>query len=159
MRNLQLWSNSRSTGFPPINSIRTRGMWKTCPLFTCAARRSFFQPSFYLALDLLRVGWIGLERQRLLPGFARLVLASRPLVRIAEMVSCFAVLWFERCRALDELDRLRIVAEAIVRPAETVEQIAVVRFELYGLLERARPSFSLRFRSTQLKPRLLRTEG
>ena len=94
---------------------------------------SFFQPVGYLALDLLRIGWIGLERQRLLPGFARLVLVSRPPVRIAEMVSYFAERRFESGRALQQRDRVLVVAEAVMRPTETVEPIAVVRLEFYGL--------------------------
>jgi hypothetical protein len=94
---------------------------------------SFFQPAGYLALDLLRIGWIGLERQRLLPGFARLVLVSRPPVRIAEMVSYFAERRFESGRALQQRDRVLVVAEAVMRPTETVEPIAVVRLEFYGL--------------------------
>ena len=86
-------------------------------------------------------------------------MASRPPVRIAEMVSCSAAVRFERGRALHELDRLLIVAEAVVRPAETVEQIAVVRVELDGLLDQRQAFLQLDVSIDPAKAEIIENRG
>ena len=124
-----------------------------------AARLLFSQPTGNLALDLLRAGGIGLERQCLIPGFARIALTSRPPVRIAEMIPGFAAVRFEHGCALHEVDRLQIVAKAVVRPAETVEQIAVVRLELDGLLDQRQALFQLQISIDPAKAEIIENQG
>src|SRR5688572_21293891 len=85
-----------------------------------------------LALDLLDVLGLGLERQRLLPLVARLLEPLHAPQRIAEVIVEDRILRLQLHRALEILHRLAVVAEPVVRPPKAVDDIAVVRLELHG---------------------------
>src|SRR5262245_6718417 len=101
------------------------------------------QAALQLALDLVGILGLGLERQGLLPLEARFPLAANPPEGVTQMVVEHRILRAQLNGPLEMLDRLLVVAQSIVRPAEAVDDIAVVALLAYRFLDQRHPLFEI----------------